>query len=186
MKLKIIKLLAVFATVIAIGLGITIFCAWYTNGWESVSPFYTKQSGVVTESELTLTGGNIAAIEVCSAGFKKSVTGYTVQIMPDTDNDFDYTVNGLRYRFSAAGDLSEAFKVKLYDGYFTFTPYTPKNLINGIYSNAEIEILDKLSTDKSYYKIVITSADGKRTVILSLKVIGRVTSIKFDTDNIIL
>lgn len=185
-KRLVIKLLAILAAVVVIGLGATVFCAWYSNGWESVSPFYIKHSGTVAGAELNLTGGRVAAIEVRSAGFNKSVEGYIVQVVPDSDSDLDYTVDGLRYRFSALGDVTEQFNVRIYKNYFTITPHTPENLLKGLYGGAQIEIVDKPEAGKSYFKIVVTSADGNKRKVLSLKVSGSVTSIKFNTDNIVL
>lgn len=151
--------LAILIAVLAV-----IGAGYYTNGFEAVSSLYVKSgSEVYTDNaELLVKNDKEITIQVKSAGFKNYTTPeYTVQIL--SVGDFEYTVDGTPYKWTAGEDLTDEFLINQNGGSVTFAALTFDEYLGYIYPNAECS---HDMADKPFYSVNITS--GKRTVALNV------------------
>lgn len=151
--------LAIFLAVLAV-----MGAGYYTNGFEAVSSLYVKSGSEVYtgNADLTVTNDKEITIQVKSAGFKNYTTPeYTVQVV--SVGDFEYTVNGTPYKWTAGEDLSEQFLISQNGGNVTFAALTFDEYLGYIYPNAECS---HDMAGKPFYSVNITS--DKRTVALNV------------------
>ena len=95
--------------------GIVAVIYRFTNGFnEDFKTFYVEYGGkqiLTTESEMHLTSGNTHRFEVKYTFDtpQSDVKEYSVEIVPNAQRDFDFTVDGERYLYSKQGDMTAAF-----------------------------------------------------------------------------
>lgn len=163
-------------------LATTFTLMWYSNGFESFSKLYITVNGKTVKSEMTLPKDSKTRIEVNRASIKHGGFDYTVAITPNIENDFKYTVNGEPRKFSEVGELTEAFKIELHDGYFEIAcgsdDYGVKKVLETLHKNQAVELPNDFEPSKFYYNLTITG--NKRTVSLPFRFYVYITGIEID------
>lgn len=136
-----------FAKIIGYGLVVLLLAAAvgftykYTNGFnEDLKTFYIEYNGkqiLTTENKMTFNKEVVHRFDVKYTFDKEDAEpkGYKVKIVPNKTRDFDYTVDGEKYLFSKAGDLTAAFEPIMHDTFFEL--YFPKSIsFSGILKKA--------------------------------------------------
>lgn len=159
----VLLIIALFSILLVIGVGVT---AYYTDGYDSI--FHNKTLSVgVKNTKIT---ENMALDFEEDENFRVDINmkDFKVQIIPNSDNNFDYKVNEVLSCFTDINDFSKAFNVKVYEDYFTLN--TLKRSFEEIFSAqlGEQKFEGFPNPDKVvYFKIKITSND--KVVILDLR-----------------
>lgn len=112
---------------------------------------------------------------------------YSVKVVPNVteETDFEYTVDGEVYKFSDIKDLTEVFKVKLYDDYFTVEmPEHMSKVMEVLYEGQNVELPDGIDLmAKPYFKLVAKSYNEKDEVtILLTRAVIHVDGIEIDPE----
>ena len=99
----------------------------FTNGFnEEFKTFYVDYGGeqiLSADSNLALAKNETHRFDVKYTFDtpQSDVKGYSVEIIPNAERDFDFTVDGERYLYSKQDDMSAAFGLKKSDTYFELT-----------------------------------------------------------------
>ena len=113
--------------VLALLAGLVAVLYKFTNGFnEDFKTFYVEHNGeqiLTTDSELVFEPGKTNRFDVkytFDTG-QSEMKDYSVEIVPNVEKDFEYTVDGETYLYSKAGDLSSAFSLKKQATHFEIT-----------------------------------------------------------------
>ncbi|MCM1368206.1 MAG: hypothetical protein NC184_05320 [Roseburia sp.] len=183
--------------VVLLGLiaGAVVVIYKYTNGFnEDFKTFYIEYDG-----EQILTGENKMTYENGTYRYDVKYTfdtddaepkDYTVKIVPNTDKDFEYTVDEKVYKYSKISDLSTAFNLTKQPTYFEFTVTENMNIQSVIatqYPGKTVEIDKSAMQNNPYpFKLVISSYSGSVTYNILFGIPGaKVTSVVFDKTSIV-
>jgi hypothetical protein len=112
---------------------------------------------------------------------------YSVQIVPN--GEFTFTTDGMPRLFSEQKNLTGAFDIDGYDGYFTIgAPVNMQAILQKLYPGKTVYIEDVLSPVVDYFTMIVTSQNGTDVVKIafSLSTIGSIESITLSEDSIIL
>ncbi len=184
-------------TVVLLGLvaGAVVVIYKYTNGFnEEFKTFYIEYDG-----KQILTGENKMTYEKGTYRYDVKYTfdteetepkDYTVKIVPNTDKDFEYTVEDKKYRFSKLDDLSAAFGLTKQVTYFEFTVTEDMNIRTVIASQhlgKTVEIDGTALQNNPYpFKLVVSSYSGNVTYNILFGIPGaKVERVVFDKTSIV-
>ena len=174
--------------VVVVAIVITFLLMWYSNGFESFKKLYVTANGAKLANELTLPKESKTHFEVKCAGFKLDNVGYSVTITPNVEYDFEYTVDGEAYKYSEAGELTEAFDVELHEGYFEISgeadEYSVEKVLKRIHSGKDVEFSEEIEPGKFYYSLTVSA--NKQTVSVPFRFHVYVTGIELDQPGITL
>lgn len=170
-----VLLLALFAAGIA-------FIYRYTNGFnEDLKTFYLEYQG-----EKILTGSNEMSFSLgCQQKFDVKYTfdlgdevrDYTVKVLPNEDESFDYTVDGRNFLWSAAGetkDLSSFFGLKKEEKSFTLnipSDLTISGVLMKIFPGQDVSVDTAALEGKNLYRLEVSSYNGDITYIINFSVV---------------
>ncbi len=184
-----------FATVLAYILVLVLilsvigFLAYFSKGFtDDFKTFYLRYDNrIIMQNEtgfLIEPSKEYKFYPVYTLGFAtKEKPNYEVKIKPKQGVDFEYTVNGDKYLFSAISDLTPFFGVEKTEGYFTVYFNTDLvGLFAQIYNGKTVITPD--FENKDYFSLIVTS--GKEQIIIDFCTDIWVTDITIDKDNIIL
>lgn len=165
----------------------------FTDGFTSdFRTFYLTVDGkdIMTESNgYTLYTNGSMKVDV-KYTFDMATTenrGYSIKVVPNIveGKDFDFILDGYVYSYQAEKNLTEGFVIDKEDTSFTIKPKgNITDILRAIYPNNEISDCD----DKSYedmYSLVVTSYNGKDSVIINFSVIEDITGITLDKEEIV-
>lgn len=113
--------------VLALLAGLIAVIYKFTNGFnEDFKTFYVEHEGkqILSEnSEMTFTKGKTHRFDVkYTFDTEQSETkDFSVEIVPNAEQDFEYLVDGEPHLFSRVGDLSAAFDLNKEETYFEIT-----------------------------------------------------------------
>ncbi len=88
---------------------------------------------------------------------------YTVEINPNAEENFNFTVDGNPAAFSRVGELTEYFGiVQVEDGFTVTVPeeFEMEWLLSQIYAGSEVEMPEKFEKDKDYFEMTVEFSDG--------------------------
>lgn len=111
---------------LVLGAGI-FFIYRYTNGFnEDFKTFYIERDGkkiLAEKSDATFEPGSEVRFDVGYTfdGFKSETRDYSVTVLPNPEEDFDFEVSGLSYAWRMAGNLDEYFSLDKQAAYFTLS-----------------------------------------------------------------
>lgn len=109
---------------------------------------------------------------------------YTVSVVPNVTDDtsFDFKVDNDLYAYEGIKDLSQWFNVKVYDDYFTLKAICDlPEMIQGIFPSATVMgVPTTINTEKSYYKMIISSKDKSQTLVITFHLFGKVILDKYE------
>ena len=163
--------------------------AYFTNGFTSdFKTFYVSVNG---KDVMTSSGGYVItpqeplSVDVkYTFAFNQSETkGYSVKIVPNkTDEDFDFSVDGVTHYFGDEKDLSNGFIIDKQEKSFTIVPKggTPLEILKAVYPESEVTCESKGYNDM--FTVIVTSYNGESSVKLNFALERRVTGITFDKE----
>ena len=167
----------------------------FTNGFnEDFKTFYVEYGGkqiLTTESEMYLTSGNTHRFEVKYTFDtpQSDVKEYSVEIVPNAQRDFDFTVDGERYLYTKQGDMTAAFSLKKSDTYFELSlpeDFSLEYALQSCYPGKEVVVPEEAADANAYpYMLVISSYNDSVVYHIALSVGAEVTGVILDPSQII-
>ena len=147
--------------------GIVAVIYRFTNGFnEDFKTFYVEYDGeqiLSADSKMSFKAGETYRFDVkYTFDTDKSETkDYSVTIVPNAENDLEYTVEGEPYLYYKAGDLSVAFGLRKHDTYFEIVTAEDTGLtgvLESKYLGQTVEIPESAASENPYpFKLVISS-----------------------------
>lgn len=167
----------------------------FTNGFnEDFKTFYVEHEGkqiLAQDSEMTFTEGKTYRFDVkYTFDTQQSETkDYTVGIVPNAEQDFEYTVDGETYLYSKAGDLSSAFGLNKQDSYFEFTlqeDMTLQSVLAAVHSGQQVEVPETAADENPFpYALIVSSYNGNVSYRIAFDLGTDVTGITIDPPGIV-
>ena len=175
--------------------GIVAVIYRFTNGFnEDFKTFYVEYDGkqiLTSDSELILEPGETNRFDVkytFDTG-QSEVKDYSVEIVPNVEKDFEYTVNGEPYLFSRAGDLSAAFSLNKQESYFELTlqeDMTLQSILEAVYPGQQVEVPENASGGNPFpYALIVSSYNGNVSYHIAFNLGAEVTGITIDPPSIV-
>ena len=165
----------------------------FTNGFnEDFKTFYVEHEGkqILSEnSETTFTKGKTHRFDV-KYTFDTAQTearDYSVEIVPNAEQDFEYTVDGETYLYSKAGDLSSAFSLKKQKSYFEITlreDMTVQSVLETVHPGQQVKVPEN-AADVFPYVLCISSYNGNVSYRIAFDLGADVTGITLDPPGIV-
>ena len=167
----------------------------FTNGFnEDFKTFYVEHNGeqiLTTNSELVLEPGKTNRFDVkyiFDTG-QSETKDYSVEIVPNAEQDFEYTVDGEPYLFSRADDLSAAFSLNKQESYFELTlqeDMTLQSVLETIHPGQQVEVPESASDGNPFpYALIVSSYNGNVSYHIAFNLGAEVTGITLDPSQII-
>ena len=167
----------------------------FTNGFnEDFKTFYVEHDGeqILSEnSAMTFTEGKTHRFDV-KYTFDTGQTearDYSVEIVPNVEKDFEYTVDGETYLYSKAGDLSAAFALNKQDSYFAITlreDMTIQSVLETVYPGQQVEVPETAADENPFpYMLIVSSYNGNVSYRIAFDLGTDVTGITLDPSQII-
>ena len=167
----------------------------FTNGFnEDFKTFYVEHNGeqiLTTDSEMTFTEGKTHRFDV-KYTFDTGQTearDYSVEIVPNAEQDFEYTVDGEPYLYSKAGDLSAAFGLKKQKSYFEITlreDMTVQSVLETVHPGQQVEVPGTAADENPFpYALIVGSYNGNVSYRIAFSVGMDVTGITLDPPSIV-
>ena len=167
----------------------------FTNGFnEDFKTFYVEYEGkqiLAQNSELALEPGKTYRFDVkYTFDTQQSETkDYSVEIVPNAEQDFEYTVDGEPYLFSRAGDLSAAFSLKKQATHFEITlreDMTIQSVLETVYPGQQVEVPGTAADENPFpYALIVSSYNGNVSYRIAFNLGADVTGITLDPSQII-
>ena len=166
-----------------------------TNGFnEDFKTFYVEHEGkqiLMQDSKTALDAGSTYRFDVkYTFDTQQSETkDYTVEIVPNAEQDFEYTVDGETYLYSKAGDLSAAFGLNKQATYFEITTMdgmTLQSVLERCHTGQTVEVPADAEKGNAYpYQLIVSSYNGSVSYRIAFSVGMDVTGITLDPSQII-
>lgn len=167
----------------------------FTNGFnEDFKTFYVEHEGkqILSEnSEMTFTEGKTHRFDV-KYTFDTGQTearDYSVEIVPNAEQDFEYTVDGETYLYSKAGDLSAAFSLKKQKSYFEITlreDMTIQSVLETVHPGQQVKVPGNASDGNPFpYALIVSSYNGNVSYRIAFDIGTDVTGITPDPPGIV-
>ena len=167
----------------------------FTNGFnEEFKTFYVDYGGeqiLSADSNLALPKNETHRFDVKYTFDtpQSDVKGYSVEIKPNAERDFDFTVDGERYLYSKQDDMSAAFGLKKSDTYFELTipqDFSLEYALQSCYPGKEVIVPEEAISANAYpYMLVVSSYNGNIVYHIALSVGTEVTGVTLDPSQII-
>ena len=165
----------------------------FTNGFnEDFKTFYVEHDGeqILSEnSAMAFTEGKTHRFDVkytFDTG-QAEARDYSVEIVPNAEQDFEYTVDGETYLYSKAGDLSAAFSLKKQKSYFEITlreDMTVQSVLEAVHPGRQVEVPEN-AADVFPYVLCISSYNGNVSYRIAFDLGADVTGITLDPPSIV-
>ena len=178
-------LLVLLIAVGAIGL-IAKFTGGFTTDFKT---FYVSIDGkdIVTQaSGYSLKKEEFLKVEVkyTFSSPDQEAQGYVVKVIPNSveGKDFDFILDGDVYSFQAEDDLTNGFHIEKEETSFTISPKgNLTEILKSVYPNSTIEDCSQYSYG-NMFSLVVTSYNGKSSVVINFTVIEDVAGIGLDKE----
>ena len=179
--------------VLALLAGLVAVLYKFTNGFnEDFKTFYVEYEGkqiLAQNSELALEPGKTYRFDVkYTFDTQQSETkDYTVEIVPNAEQDFEYTVDGEPYLYSKAGDLSSAFSLKKQATHFEITlqeDMTLQSVLETVHPGQQVKVPEN-AADVFPYVLCISSYNGNVSYRIAFGLGAEVTGITLDPPSIV-
>ena len=181
--------------VLALLAGLIAVIYKFTNGFnEDFKTFYVEHEGkqILSEnSEMTFTKGKTHRFDVkYTFDTEQSETkDFSVEIVPNAEQDFEYLVDGEPHLFSRVGDLSEAFDLNKQATYFEITTtdgMTLQSVLERCHTGQTVEVPADAEKGNAYpYQLIVTSYNGSVSYRIAFSVGMTVTGITLDPPSIV-
>ena len=167
----------------------------FTNGFnEDFKTFYVEYDGeqILSEnSAMTFTEGKTHRFDV-KYTFDTGQTearDYSVEIVPNTEQDFEYTVDGEPYLYSKTGDLSSAFSLRKQATHFEITlreDMTIQSALETAYPGQQVEVPGTAADENPFpYALTVSSYNGTVSYRIAFALGADVTGITLDPPGIV-
>ena len=167
----------------------------FTNGFnEDFKTFYVEHDGkqiLMQDSKTALDAGSTYRFDVkYTFDTQRSETkDYTVEIVPNAEQDFEYTVDGETYLYSKAGDLSAAFSLKKQKSYFEITlreDMTVQSVLETVHPGQQVEVPGTAADENPFpYALIVSSYNGNVSYRIAFDLGTDVTGITLDPPSIV-
>ena len=165
----------------------------FTNGFnEDFKTFYVEHDGeqiLSADSKMSFKAGETYRFDV-KYTFDTGQTearDYSVEIVPNAEQDFEYTVDGETYLYSKAGDLSAAFSLKKQKSYFEITlreDMTVQSVLETVHPGQQVKVPEN-AADVFPYVLCISSYNGNVSYRIAFDLGADVTGITIDPPGIV-
>ena len=167
----------------------------FTNGFnEDFKTFYVEHDGeqILSEnSAMAFTEGKTHRFDVkytFDTG-QAEARDYSVEIVPNAEQDFEYTVDGETYLYSKAGDLSAAFSLKKQKSYFEITlreDMTVQSVLETVHPGQQVEVPGTAADENPFpYALIVSSYNGNVSYRIAFDLGTDVTGITLDPPSIV-
>ena len=181
--------------VLALLAGLIAVIYKFTNGFnEDFKTFYVEHEGkqfLSTQNDLVLEDAGVHRFDVkYTFDTQQSETkDYTVEIVPNAEQDFEYLVDGEPYLFSRAGDLSAAFGLNKKATYFEITTtdgMTLQSVLERCHTGQTVEVPADAEKGNAYpYQLIVSSYNGSVSYRIAFNLGADVTGITLDPSGIV-
>lgn len=154
----------------------------FTNGFnEDFKTFYVEYDGkqiLTSDNKMTFGNGKKYVFGVKYTFDKEDAEPkeYSVKVVPHCVRDFDYTVDGERYLYSKAGDLTSCFALTKSDTYFELDmseEVTLQNVLSKLHAGKNIVVpADAEENNPMPYRLVVSSYNEKVTYNIDFNVLS--------------
>lgn len=165
----------------------------FTNGFnEDFKTFYVEHDGeqiLSADSKMSFKAGETYRFDV-KYTFDTGQTearDYSVEIVPNAEQDFEYTVDGETYLYSKAGDLSAAFSLKKQKSYFEITlreDMSVQSVLETVHPGQQVKVPEN-AADVFPYVLCISSYNGNVSYRIAFGLGAEVTGITLDPPSIV-
>ncbi len=173
--IAIVFILALFA--------LLAFLSTYTNGFtKDFQTFYVEHNGekiVADANGVELEMKKASRFDVRgSLDITNSATiDYTVTVVPNAtkETDFLFTAGDNTYSYSKVTDLTRAFVIETYDGYFTVMADKPlSEMLSLLFLGETIENAPQvINAELDYFTLVVALADGTEAIKINFSLLQR-------------
>lgn len=181
--------------VLLLAAGLVAVIYKFTNGFnEDFKTFYVEHEGkqILSEnSEMTFTKGKTHRFDVkytFDTG-QAEARDYSGEIVPNAEQDFEYTVDGETYLYSKTGELSAAFSLKKQKSYFEITlreDMTIQSVLETVYPGQQVEVPETAADENPFpYTLIVSSYNGNVSYRIAFDLGTDVTGITLDPSQII-
>ena len=179
--------------VLALLAGLVAVLYKFTNGFnEDFKTFYVEHEGkqiLSKNSEMTFTKGKTHRFDVkyTFETQQSEARDYSVEIVPNAEQDFEYTVDGEPYLYSKAGDLSAAFSLKKQKSYFEITlreDMSVQSVLETVHPGQQVKVPEN-AADVFPYVLCISSYNGNVSYRIAFGLGAEVTGITLDPPSIV-
>ena len=179
--------------VLALLAGLVAVLYKFTNGFnEDFKTFYVEYEGkqiLAQNSELALEPGKTYRFDVKYTfdTQQSEARDYSVEIVPNAEQDFEYTVDGDPYLYSKAGDLSAAFSLKKQKSYFEITlreDMSVQSVLETVHPGQQVKVPEN-AADVFPYVLCISSYNGNVSYRIAFGLGAEVTGITLDPPSIV-
>ena len=112
-----------------------------------------------------------------------------MEIVPNAEQDFEYTVDGETYLYSKAGDLSAAFSLKKQATHFEITlqeDMTLQSVLETVHPGQQVEVPEGASDGNPFpYALIVSSYNGNVSYRIAFDLGADVTGIMLDPPSIV-
>ena len=167
----------------------------FTNGFnEDFKTFYVEHEGkqILSENrEMTFTEGKTHRFDVkYTFDTEQSETkDYSVEIVPNAEQDFEYTVDGETYLYSKTGDLSAAFALNKQKSYFEITlreDMSVQSVLETVHPGQQVKVPENASDGNPFpYALIVSSYNGNVSYRIAFNLGADVTGITLDPPSIV-
>lgn len=181
--------------VLALLVGLVAVIYKFTNGFnEDFKTFYVEHDGkqiLAQDSELALEPGKTYRFDVkYTFDTQQSETkDYIVGIVPNAEQDFEYTVDGEPYLYSKTGDLSSAFSLRKQATHFEITlreDMTLQSALETVYPGQQVEVPETAADENPFpYALIVSSYNGNVSYRIAFNLGADVTGITLDPPGIV-
>ena len=181
--------------VLALLAGLVAVIYKFTNGFnEDFKTFYVEHEGkqfLSAQNDLVLEDAGVHRFDVkYTFDTEQSETkDFSVEIVPNAEQDFEYTVDGEPHLFSRAGDLSAAFDLNKEKTYFEITTtdgMTLQSVLERCHVGQTVEVPADAEKGNAYpYQLIVTSYNGSVSYRIAFSVGMMVTGITLNPPSIV-
>ena len=192
---KIIAKIIGVILVLLVVTGLVAIIYKFTNGFnEEFKTFYVDYGGeqiLSADSNLALAKNETHRFDVKYTFDtpRSDVKGYSVEIIPNAERDFDFTVDGERYLYSKEDDMTAAFGLNKQDTYFELVipeDFSLQFALQSCYPGKEVIVPEEAISANAYpYTLVISSYNESVVYRIDLSVGEEVTGVVLDPEQII-
>ncbi len=179
-----------YILIVLAAVGIIGVIARFTGGFTTdFKTFYLTVNGtdvMTTSGGYVITPNDPLTVDVkyTFASGEDEAQGYTVKVVPNQvkNEDFDFTLNGDVYSFQAEKDLTAGFDIEYGDNSFIIkSKGNLTDTLKAVYPSYEVGDCE----DKGYkdmFTLVVTSYNGKSSVMLNFTVASKVSGVTLDQE----
>ena len=175
--------------------GIIAIIYRFTNGFnEDFKTFYVEHNWeqiLTTNSELVLEPGKTNRFDVkytFDTG-QSETKDYSVEIVPNAEQDFEYMVDGKPYLFSRADDLTAAFSLNKQESYFELTlqeDMTLQSVLEAVHPGQQVEVPGNASDGNPFpYALIVSSYNGNVSYHIAFNLGAEVMGVTLNPPSIV-